>query len=78
MYNIIGIFKVDIPLCDSVITIQIITVNTTKFWCLLKQLVLTHVGHFQAKQMYSITRLLTLLSVNMEISVYEFITSLIV
>jgi hypothetical protein len=51
MYNIIGIFKVDIPLCDSMITIQVITINTTKFWCLLKQHVSTHVGYFQAKQM---------------------------
>jgi len=31
MYNIMGIFKVDIPLCDSMITTQIITVNATKF-----------------------------------------------
>jgi len=30
----------------------IMTVNTTKFWCLLKQHVLTHIGHLQAKYMY--------------------------
>ena len=44
MYNIIGIFKVDIPLCDSMINIQIITINTTKFWCSLKHYVSTKSG----------------------------------
>jgi len=43
MYNITGILKVDIPLCDSMINIQITIVNTTKVWCSLKQHVSTWV-----------------------------------
>jgi len=33
-------FKVDTPLCDFIVTIKIITVNTTKFCCLFKQRVI--------------------------------------
>ena len=43
------LLKVDNPLCDHTITTLIITVKTTKFCYLLKQNVLTHVGHLQIK-----------------------------
>ena len=41
----VTISKVDIPLFDRMKTMHIITVNRTKFWCLLQQDVSNHVSH---------------------------------
>jgi len=51
----VTIFKVDIPLCDNRTSMYIITVNTTKVWCLLQQHVLTHVGHHRLRFLHVLT-----------------------
>jgi len=50
-------FKLNIPLCDRMTTTYIITVNTTKFWCLLQQHVSTPRGslHVVFLHVFSLT-----------------------
>jgi hypothetical protein len=60
----LAVFKVGIPLCDRMINMYIITVSTTKFWCLLQQHFSTHVGHLHLNTYKSSQRQYILLSLN--------------
>jgi hypothetical protein len=61
---------------EDVVSVSITSVNRTKFWCLLKD-VSTQMGRLQTKYILAtLKRQYALFSVNTDIAIYSFITSL--